>query len=356
MTRFSDPVVVLHDLAVLKYFWHTTNGLYIWEYLTTLDFELDVIRGRRPYRWTIWIYSLTRVCTLTAVILSFIAFDTTTPINCQAWITLQLTFGLLGLVAASLLIISRIIAIWNKNRLVVWTAITVWATNASLIIFGIARMRASWDPILQECMVLNTEKDKFSSISILISDIVLLLIVLIGLLRLHDSGGTFALGRLLWKQVGSGRSQFSVSQFTYLFPLPKGVIWLLIATVAEVPPMVLIVLNLNASLNLMFQLPGAIAMAIAATRIYRNLADFAYGSTEIAFDSLQIRDAKITRRKWKSSAPTPVSQIEVTLDTRCERHLTAQSIISVNGQLGDKPHGSSLDSDLERAVENPVPR
>ena len=27
-----------------------------WEYyLTALDFELDVIRGRRPYRWTIWV-------------------------------------------------------------------------------------------------------------------------------------------------------------------------------------------------------------------------------------------------------------------------------------------------------------
>ncbi|KAF8491232.1 hypothetical protein F5888DRAFT_1076072 [Russula emetica] len=271
MTRFSDPVVVSLDLAVLKYLWHTTNGIYIWEYLTTLDFELDVIRGRRPYRWTIWIYSLTRVSTLTSVILSFVALDTTTPINCQAWITSQVTFGLLGLVAASLLIISRIVAIWNKNRLVVGTAITVWATNVSFIILGIARLRSSWNPILQECMVLNTEKDKFHAISILISDIVLLLIVFIGLLRLHDSGGTFALGRLLWKQ---------------------GIIWLLIATVAEVPPMVLIVLNLNASLNLMSQLPGVIAMVIAATRIYRNLADFAYGSTEIAFDSPQIRDGQ----------------------------------------------------------------
>jgi len=227
--------VVLHDLAVLKYFWHTTNGIYIWEYLTTLDFELDVIRGRRPYRWTICIYSLTRVSTLMAVVLSFVALDTTTPINCQAWITFLLTFTLLGFAAASLLIIFRIIAIWNKNRLVVGTAITVWATNASVVIFGIARMRSSWDPILQECMVLNTEKNKSSVIGALISDIVLLLIVLIGLLRLlHGGGGTFALGRLLWKQ---------------------GVIWLLIATVAEVPPAVFVILNLNGIVTFRSSIP-----------------------------------------------------------------------------------------------------
>jgi hypothetical protein len=26
-----------------------------WEFLTTLDHEWDVIRGHRPYRWTIWV-------------------------------------------------------------------------------------------------------------------------------------------------------------------------------------------------------------------------------------------------------------------------------------------------------------
>jgi hypothetical protein len=132
-------------------------------------------------------------------------------------------------------------------------------------------------------------------------------------------------------------------------------------------------LTIYLSLTQMFQLPSVITMSIAATRIYRNLADFVHEPTDMcfflrllyllrslssmicrSFDSLQIRDDKITKTKWKPSAPT--SQIEVTVDTRCERHSTAQSIISVDGQQGDKPHRSSLDSDLETAMENPVPR
>jgi hypothetical protein len=28
-----------------------------WEFVTALDFELDIIRGRRSYRWTIWVCS-----------------------------------------------------------------------------------------------------------------------------------------------------------------------------------------------------------------------------------------------------------------------------------------------------------
>jgi len=71
-------------------------------------------------------------------------------------------------------------------------------------------MRSAWDPLLQDCIVLNTEEIKHNIILILITDIVLLLMVLIGLLRLHDSGGSFTLGRLLWKQVELERFLFSV--------------------------------------------------------------------------------------------------------------------------------------------------
>jgi hypothetical protein len=31
--------------------------IYSWEFLITLGFEWDVIRGRRPHRWTIWVCS-----------------------------------------------------------------------------------------------------------------------------------------------------------------------------------------------------------------------------------------------------------------------------------------------------------
>jgi len=141
MVNFQDPAVVLQyvgalafgirnwslknnepiSTGILEKFWHTINGLYMWvcislstsrwfnhpsswEFFTTLDYELDILRGRRPYRWTIWvrirgrlmalvthapefplrqIYSFTRVATLVAVILNFVALDTTTPIDCQ---------------------------------------------------------------------------------------------------------------------------------------------------------------------------------------------------------------------------------------------------------------------------------
>ena len=74
----------------------------------------------------------------------------------------------------------------------------------------------------------------------LATDIVLLLIMFFGLRRLgfHDRGA-FELGRLLWKQVGYWYFSLDVVFSIYMVVrIHKGVIWLLVATIAEVLPAV----------------------------------------------------------------------------------------------------------------------
>ncbi|KAH9992062.1 hypothetical protein BJV77DRAFT_1004422 [Russula vinacea] len=268
-----------------------------------------------------------------AIILNFLSLDITAQINCQVLITSELIFGYLSLVAASLLIVFRIVAIWNNNKLVIGIAITAWVANVSVIILGKLthlQLRSVWDDALRDCIVPNTEANKPNIIVTLITDFVLLLVMLIGLFRLLRGSGSFALGYLLWKQ---------------------GVIWLLIATIAEVPPTVFIILNLNGIVDfiLMFQLPSLITMSIAATRMYRTLADFLNESTHITFEDLQKSDTIPSRMNWNPSASIPLSPTEVTVDSSWERHPTARTIISV------ETHESSPDTDLEKAMENPVP-
>jgi hypothetical protein len=71
----------------------------------------------------------------------------------------------------------------------------------------------------------------------------LLLTVLVGLLRLrHDGGGFHGLVQLLWKQVRGSISPFAGVLLTYCrVSLFKGVIWLLFACAAEIPPVVCLV-------------------------------------------------------------------------------------------------------------------
>jgi len=66
-------------------------------------------------------------------------------------------------------------------------------------------------PLKRACAVTNIQNCKTSLIVLLAADVVLLLVMLAGLLRLRRRGtGTLDLGRLLWKQVGQERLKLAV--------------------------------------------------------------------------------------------------------------------------------------------------
>jgi hypothetical protein len=63
--------------------------------------------------------------------------------------------------------------------------------------------------------------------------------MLLGLLRLRlVSGGAFNMGRFLWRQVRWWQFPLAVTNSLMRISVCQGLIWLLIATVVEVPPVV----------------------------------------------------------------------------------------------------------------------
>ena len=65
------------------------------------------------------------------------------------------------------------------------------------------QIRSSWTPVAGTCVISNVHSMKLNIIITLITDIALLLIMLIGLLRLgFNEPGVHGLGRLMWRQVG----------------------------------------------------------------------------------------------------------------------------------------------------------
>ncbi|KAI9454253.1 hypothetical protein BJY52DRAFT_766903 [Lactarius psammicola] len=340
MVNFQDPAVIQQDSLALVKLWHTVDGLFIWEFFITLEYELSVIRGRRPYRWTIWIYSLTRVCTLIAVVLNLLGFDASSPINCQLWVIFELIFAYLAFAAASLLIVLRIIAIWDGNKIAVSIAMSAWLTNVAFLIHGITQLRATWAPVQGVCAVLNIEKSKNNIIVTLVTDVVLCLTMLVGLLRLRQHGTMMGLWRLLWRQ---------------------GVIWLIMATVAEVPPTVFISLDLNDPFNLMFQTPSLIVMSIAATRMYRSLTDFT-STSGFSYDTSQTQSGRTAGSEPKriSTAPIPLDRMgmEVSVHRSYDEYPAAHTgrgsygtYVSTDSHSQDKPPALDTDIDLENGVK-----
>ncbi|KAF8504384.1 hypothetical protein F5888DRAFT_739193 [Russula emetica] len=135
MVNYHDPAVVVQDTLTVLKLWHALAGLYFWEFVTTLDYEWSVIRRHRPYRWSIWIYSTARIASLIGLIIVLYGLNVSTPYNCEVESVLQLFFGYLSIAAASLLIVLRIFAIWNK-KIVVAIATGVWGINVIFLIHG----------------------------------------------------------------------------------------------------------------------------------------------------------------------------------------------------------------------------
>jgi len=306
MVNFHDPAVIAQDLFAILKLWHALSGLYIWEFVINLDFEWNAIRGNQPYRWTIWIYSITRLATLVSVIFILIDMDITTQTNCQVQDVFQLLFGYVAFAGASLLIVLRNIAIWNGKKLVIAITAGVWVVNIGFFIQSIVRIRSTWVPQLSTCVVSDIQSTKFNIITTLVTDVTLLLIMLIGLLRLgfHERG-VFGLGRLMWRQ---------------------GLVWLFLATIAEVPPVVFISLDLNDPLDYMFPIPAMIIMTIAATRIYRSLVDFS-STTTSGFDNFHSSGSPASSKG--SRAPTKVllgpGPMEVAVRSTYDQSQTTQT-------------------------------
>jgi hypothetical protein len=84
------------------------------------------------------------------------------------------------------------------------------------------------------CVLFNFNSTQYATYATLFTDVVLLSIMLMGLLRMRlESGGSFGLGGVLWNQVRW--PAVILAKFTDGISFCQGLIWLLLVTVGEVP-------------------------------------------------------------------------------------------------------------------------
>ncbi|KAK0224314.1 hypothetical protein IW262DRAFT_884723 [Armillaria fumosa] len=228
---------------------HFCAGIFLWEFLSTLDYEYTVYTRKRPFRWTLIIYLLTRYATMGAILCYMIGFNDRDQFDCDAWLKATYAFSYGSLALASALIGMRAVALWNRHWLVLSVNVLAWLVNVGFMIFVCqARNETIWDPVTRSCVAMHTSENAVNSVTTLIADVVLLVSMLWGVMRTKNEGN---LWRLLYYQ---------------------GVVWTALATIAEVPTVTLLELNLNDPMNLIFQPITLTILNIGATRFYRDLA------------------------------------------------------------------------------------
>ncbi|KAN0112031.1 hypothetical protein V8E52_007948 [Russula decolorans] len=305
------------SLDLLK-LWLIVSGIYIWEFVTNLHYEWGIIRGYQTYRWTIWIYVIARWATIAIVILILIHLNVTSQINCQG-------FSLLSLGSGSLLLVLRILAIWNRNKGIVAIVAIICVANVSLLLLVSLpyheQIHSVWEPAANSCKITNIEVCQIAMVSGFVTDTALLLIMLAGLLRLrHRGGGSYELWHLLWKQ---------------------GVAWFVVAAVAELPAVVMLGLNI-------FLFPSTVMTVIATTRMHRSLQSFAPPSTIApgSNDDQKTRNSRlVSKTKNPSVVRIPPNQLEVSVHTAYEEYPMSQ--MERCGPNPNKPRELDIDDKSE---------
>ncbi|EMD35615.1 hypothetical protein CERSUDRAFT_53885 [Gelatoporia subvermispora B] len=56
----ARELIQIHATGVYKDFVHALFGLYIWEVLISMKFDLDYLTGKRRFRWPMIFYFLNR--------------------------------------------------------------------------------------------------------------------------------------------------------------------------------------------------------------------------------------------------------------------------------------------------------
>ncbi|KAH9041786.1 hypothetical protein EDB85DRAFT_2286215, partial [Lactarius pseudohatsudake] len=273
MADWKSPAVVTAEYFALIKLHHAIWGVLIWEFIVNIGFEYSVFTGKRKFRSSFLLYLATRWCPLFSVIAILVGFDPVNQINCQAVVIFVFLFSYLSLASAEALIVLRIpsAAIWGLDKIAISIALAAWLADVGSLIHSIAVLHGAWSGGL--CNITNPYKTQINIIVSFITDLVLLALMLTGLLRWENARQKGGIWWLLYTQ---------------------GLAWMIIVTVAEAPITVFILLNLNDSMNLMFQLPALITMTIGASRVYRGLSDYVHKEGDVHMSSgLPVRQTPI---------------------------------------------------------------
>ncbi|KAH9162267.1 hypothetical protein EDB89DRAFT_652669 [Lactarius sanguifluus] len=189
-----------------------------------------------------------------------VGFDPVNRINCQVFVIFVFLFSHLSLACAEALIVLRIAAIWGLNKIAISIAAAAWLADAGSLIHGVVVLHGTWNEFEGVCQITNTIDTSTNIIVSFVTDLVLLALMLIGLLRWENARQKGGIWWLLYTQ---------------------GLAWMIIVTLAEAPITVFILLNLNDPMNLMLQLPALITMTIGASRVYRGLSDYVHKESDV---------------------------------------------------------------------------
>ncbi|KAF9010226.1 hypothetical protein BDQ17DRAFT_1421472 [Cyathus striatus] len=264
MPDWQSPVELQKEADVFTKFMHALLGLYIYEWFLSLDFDFDFLSGKKRFRWPMIFYFANRYLLLFAMIGIAVALDSTSEIDCQTLYTFNQLAGDAAVGLASINLSIRTMAVWSQNRYIIGFLVLIILGHWSLILQGV-QLTAVWIPGTG-CAITKTNNKILVAIFIysMCFDLTVLLLNVYKLVGLNaKNGGSLGTSRL-------AKMIFS-----------DGLIFFIIAFLANLIATIFMVLNLNQLMSVIFNVPAAVFSTIVACRAVRRLTNFTNQGPEI---------------------------------------------------------------------------
>ncbi|KAF9528693.1 hypothetical protein CPB83DRAFT_906705 [Crepidotus variabilis] len=268
MVDWKSSKELTRDAQIFDKFLHILFGLIVWEYLISLDFEWEFISGKRKFRWPMIFYFLGRYAQILAMIGSAASFDSPTELQCQPLFRFVFFWGFGAIVFSSVNLAIRTIALWENNLYVISAVALASSGQFALVILIVIAIRGTWNPTIG-CMLSGGESYTTA----------------LFIYTMCFNGAVLVLTtvKLMKMNVNAHSNQMlGQSKLTHII-FADGLIFFIIALLADVIVVVFIALNLNPTMKIVFQVPSSIVSTIVACRAVRRLMNFSYGAPAITF-------------------------------------------------------------------------
>jgi len=257
MTDWMSPLTLADNAVVFTKLLIVILGMYTWECAVTFWYDAQIITGKRPFKWPMIIYWLTKYSMFWANIGLSIATNATGRLNCQSLFVFNQIVGNSAVGGASTLLMLRVIAIWSQNLYIVFPLVTLSLGQWGILLYSVSTVSARYVPAVNQCVVTGAPPTFLRVLYIytMIFDLIVLTLSTIGLLRLPGRSGTKASG--LWTLLNR-----------------DGLFFFIVAFTSNLAAVVILLLDLNPIMNIITSVPAAAVSCTVACRSFVRLSTY----------------------------------------------------------------------------------
>ncbi|KAF9531315.1 hypothetical protein CPB83DRAFT_786609 [Crepidotus variabilis] len=265
MTDWNSIQEITKDVNVMYKMAYILLGLYTWEWCTSLQLELDVLAGRKKFKWPMLFYFPCRYCPL----LYLAAVDRSLilrlhPVRCGAIYVIVLFSGLGSTAFASFNLSLRTLALWENNRYMKIFVFAVFLGHWSLVgALAPYSFNSTWKKGLGCTQgIPNLRGNIIIHVYTLIVDFVFL-------------------GLALYKIMGAGTSRISIplkrqeqtGRVAYVF-FSQGISYFTITSILNLVSVIFYIIDLNMAMAVVVAFPTTLIIPLLACRMVRGLIFF----------------------------------------------------------------------------------